>query len=165
MAMLPARLFAHAIKWGAHGIGNPLLYTPFGRSLASAADVFEQVTRRYGKPDWDLPETVIDGKALPVHEETVVSRTFCHLLHFRRETKRRNDPKLLIAAPLSGHYATLLRGTVEAMLPDHEVYVTDWQDCRMVRITHDRFNLDDYIDYIVDFLHLLGPNTHVLAVC
>jgi poly(3-hydroxybutyrate) depolymerase len=85
-------------------------------------------------------------------------------VNFKRDTKRK-DPKLLVVAPLSGHYATLLRGTVEAMLPDHDVYVTDWNDCRYVPITSDRFNLNDYIDYIIDFLHYLGPNTHVIAVC
>ena len=164
MAMLPARMFAQAVKSGAHHLWNPFLETPFGRSLTATADVFEQVTRRYGKPDWDLPATEIDGKSVPVTEEVLIKRTYCHLLHFRRDAER-HDPKLLIAAPLSGHFATLLRGTVEAMLPDHEVYITDWQDCRMIPVTSDRFNLDDYIDYLVDFLHFLGPNTHVLAVC
>lgn len=164
LAMMPARLLAHTIKVATLGPWNPILATPLGRSIASAAEVFEQMTRRYGKPDWDLPETVIDGNTVPVVEEVVISRAYCQLLHFRRDTAR-TDPKLLIVAPLSGHYATLLRGTVEAMLPDHDVYVTDWRDCRMIPVTSDRFNLDDYVDYLVDFLHFLGPNTHVLAVC
>ena len=85
-------------------------------------------------------------------------------MHFKRHTDR-EDPKVLLVAPLSGHFATLLRGTVEALLPDHDVFVTDWQDCRMVPITEDKFNLNDYIDYLIDFLHVLGPNTHVIAVC
>ncbi len=164
MAMLPARAMAEAIKAGASNPWNPWAETPLGRMLGSAADVFEQITRQYGKPSWGLDATIIDGDAVAVAEETVITRTYCHLLRFRRDTKRK-DPKLLVVAPLSGHFATLLRGTVEAMLPDHDVYVTDWQDCRMIPVTADRFNLDDYIDYIIDFLHYLGPNTHVLAVC
>ena len=132
----------------------------------SAADLFEHLTRRFGKPDWDLDTTVIDGKEVDVEYETIVHRTFCHLVHFKRKlARKRNDPKLLIVAPLSGHYATLLRGTVEEMIPDHEVYITDWQDPRMIPVTEDKFNLNDYIDYLIDFLHVLGPNTHVIAVC
>ncbi len=132
--------------------------------MSSAAEIFEHLTRAYGKPEWGLATTEIDGAPVAVEEEVLIKRTYCHLLHFKRAAERR-DPKLLIVAPLSGHYATLLRGTVEAMLPDHEVYVTDWLDCRMIPVVQDRFNLNDYIDYLVDFLHLLGPNTHVLAVC
>src|SRR5690606_2493994 len=143
---------------------NPLAATALGRTLASAADLFEHLTRPYGKPEWGLNETVIDGVPVKVTPEPAVRRTYCHLLHFRRATERK-DPRVLIIAPLSGHYATLLRGTVAAMLPDHDVYVTDWQDCRMIPVTEDRFNLNDYIDYLIDFLHLLGPNTHVIAVC
>ena len=107
---------------------------------------------------------MIDGKKVPVEIEVTIHRTYCDLVHFKRKTDR-NDPKVLIAAPLSGHFATLLRGTVEAMLPDHDVYITDWIDCRNVPVMADMFNLNDYIDYIIDFLHFLGPNTHVIAVC
>lgn len=164
MAMMPTRLAAEALKMGLRNPFNPWAHTQLGKQLASAADLFEQMTRRYGKPSWGLAETTIDGKTVAVEEEVLIRRSYCHLLHFRRETDRK-DPKLLIVAPLSGHYATLLRGTVEAMLPDHEVYITDWQDCRMIPVTSDRFNLNDYIDYIIDFLHYLGPNTHVIAVC
>jgi poly(3-hydroxybutyrate) depolymerase len=91
-------------------------------------------------------------------------RTFCQLKHFRRDV-RRDDPKLLIVAPLSGHFATLLRGTVEAMLPTNDVYITDWRDARSVPLDEGPFDLDDYIDYVIEFLHFLGPDTHVLAVC
>ena len=163
--MTPARLASKALKFSM-GPFNPLSYTPLGRHAWSAAEVFDQMTRRYGKPDWDLPTTTVNGKSVAVTPEEVLKRTYCHLVHFKRDVSARcKDPKLLIVAPLSGHYATLLRGTVEAMLPDHEVYITDWQDCRMIPVTQDRFNLDDYIDYIIDFIHFLGPNTHVLAVC
>lgn len=164
LAMAPARAASQGMHFMLSNPWNPVAATPLGKTLHSAADLFEHLTRAYGKPAWGLPETVIDGKPVAVEEEAIVQRTFCHLLHFKRAAERK-DPKLLIIAPLSGHYATLLRGTVEAMLPDHDVYVTDWQDCRSIPLTQDRFNLNDYIDYLIDFLHVLGPNTHVLAVC
>ncbi|MEX2648406.1 MAG: polyhydroxyalkanoate depolymerase [Alphaproteobacteria bacterium] len=163
-AMAPMRLMTDGIHQMLDNPMNPFRDTPIARNITSALSVFEQVTRRYGKPDWGLTETEIDGNKVAVHPEAVIHRTYCHLVHFRREAER-DDPKLLIVAPMSGHYATLLRGTVEAMIPDHDVYITDWQDCRFVPITADRFNLADYIDYVIDFLHYLGPNTHVLAVC
>ena len=164
MAIMPWRMGAQAVRNTVTAPWSPLSYTPLGKQIDSAAEMFERVTRRYGKPDWGFEKTVIDGKDVAVEEEVVIHRTYCSLVNFKRDTKR-NDPKLLVVAPVSGHYATLLRGTVETMLPDHDVYVTDWTDCRYVPITADRFNLSDYIDYIIDFLHYLGPNTHVLAVC
>lgn len=164
LAMAPARAVSQGMHMMMGNPWNPVAATPMGRTLASAADLFEHLTRAYGKPQWGLGETLVDGEPVAVTEEVVVQRTYCHLLHFKRAMER-EDPKVLIVAPLSGHYATLLRGTVAAMLPDHDVYVTDWQDCRMIPVTQDRFNLNDYIDYLVDFLHVLGPNTHVIAVC
>ncbi|RVU34036.1 polyhydroxyalkanoate depolymerase [Hwanghaeella grinnelliae] len=166
MMMAPSRMLAQGARLAMRNPMNPLAYTNAGRTMMSTADLFEHLTRRFGKPEWDLDTTVIDGKEVDVEYETVVHRTFCHLVHFKRKlARKRNDPKLLIVAPLSGHYATLLRGTVEEMIPDHEVYITDWQDPRMIPVTEDKFNLNDYIDYLVDFLHVLGPNTHVIAVC
>ncbi|MGF1610514.1 MAG: polyhydroxyalkanoate depolymerase [Kiloniellales bacterium] len=162
--MAPARIAAEGTMTALRHPFNPWGQLPAARFFGSAAEVFEHLTRRYGKPAWGLPVTSIDGREVEVEEEVVIKRTYCHLLHFKRATDRA-DPKLLIVAPLSGHFATLLRGTVEAMLPDHDVYVTDWQDCRMIPVTEDRFNLNDYIDYLIDFLHVLGPNTHVMAVC
>ena len=164
MSLAPARAMSEGLRALLDNPMNPWAATPIGRNMASAAEIFEHLTRSYGKPAWRLPATVIDGAAVAVEEEVAIKRTYCHLLHFKRATDRA-DPRLLIVAPLSGHYATLLRGTVEAMLPDHDVFVTDWQDCRMIPVTQDRFNLNDYIDYLIDFLHVLGPNTHVLAVC
>ena len=104
---------------------------------------------------------------MPVAEQVVWRKPFCSLLHFKRELPkgRPADPKLLIVSPLSGHYATLLRGTVEAMLPAHEVYITDWQDARMVPLSDGTFDLDDYIDYVIEMFRHLGPGTHVMAVC
>ncbi len=164
LSMAPTRAMSEGLRFILDNPMNPMSMTPMGRSMASAADIFEHLTRAYGKPNWDLAETEIAGQPVAVEEEVLIKRTYCHLLHFKRAAERK-DPKLLVIAPLSGHYATLLRGTVETMLPDHDVYVTDWQDCRMIPVNQDRFNLDDYIDYLIDFLHFLGPNTHLLAVC
>src|SRR5690606_14234903 len=107
---------------------NPLFQTTLGKSMAAGFELFERATRRYGKPEFGLIETTVDGVRVPVREEIVLARPFCRLLRFARQIpgKARNDPKLLIVAPMSRHYATLLRGTVETMLPNHDVYITDW---------------------------------------
>ncbi|PLP56204.1 polyhydroxyalkanoate depolymerase [Mesorhizobium loti] len=166
-ALQPARAYAEAVRVLYTNPLNPFSHTPWGRSVAATAELFERTTRRYGKPAFGLDKTVVDWKTVPVTEHVVWSKPFCNLIHFQRQVPagRRNDPKLLIVAPMSGHYATLLRGTVEAMLPHAEVYVTDWVDARMVPLSAGRFDLDDYIDYVVDMLHELGPDTHVMAVC
>jgi len=164
MAMMPARMFAEMLSRALKNPFNPLSHSDFARKLGSAAEVFHSMTQRYDRPAWNIDKVTIDGKEVPVEEDVVIRRTYCHLLHFRTPEKR-NAPKLLIVAPLSGHFATLLRGTVEGLLPYNDVYITDWQDCRHIPTTTDRFNLNDYIDYVIDFLHFLGPNTHLLAVC
>ena len=160
----PVQLMAEAAKVALNNPFNPVSHTPAGKIAGSAVDMIGHFTQRYGKPEWGIDSTEIDGRTVAISIEKRIDRTYCDLLHFRRE-EARNDPKLLILAPLSGHYATLVRGTVEAMLPDHDVYVSDWKDASMIPAADDRFDLDDYIDYLVDFLHALGPNTHVLAVC
>jgi poly(3-hydroxybutyrate) depolymerase len=167
-ALHPARAFADVTRLLYRNPINPLSRTHFGRSVAAACELFERTTRRYGKPDWDIERVTVDGERVPVEIETVWQHPFCRLLHFRRllpRPPRRPQPRLLIVAPLSGHYATLLRGTVRAFLPDHEVYVTEWIDARMVPLVAGRFDLDDYIDYVIAMLRLLGAETHVLAVC
>ena len=103
-----------------------------------------------------------------MHIVPVWERPFCRLLHFERALEhapKRPQPKLLIVAPMSGHYATLLRGTVEAFLPNHDVYITEWVDARMVPLAEGRFDLDDYIDYVISMLHALGGETHIIGVC
>ena len=166
-ALQPFRAFADAAKLFYQNPLNPLSMTPVGRSVAAVAEVFERTTRRYGKPGFGFPAATVDGVEVGVDEKVVWSRPFCDLIHFRRDLprSRRADPKLLIVAPMSGHYATLLRGTVEAMMQHAEVYITDWTDARMVPLSEGRFDLDDYVDYIIDMLHHLGPDTHVMAVC
>ncbi|MEW9835591.1 polyhydroxyalkanoate depolymerase [Mesorhizobium marinum] len=166
-AVQPFRAYADAMRLLYSNPLNPVSHTPFGRTVAAAAELFERTTRRYGKPEFGLAKTVVDWKTVAVKERVVWSRSFCNLIRFERDLPagRRPDPKLLIVAPMSGHYATLLRGTVEAMLPHADVYITDWVDARMVPVGEGRFDLDDYIDYIIDMFHELGPDTHVMAVC
>lgn len=144
---------------------NPIRPTPLGRVAAATLDSFEHTTRKFGKPAFGHARTLIDGAPVAVVEETVSRHAWCDLKRFRRLADRPDDPQVLLVAPLSGHYATLLRGTVEALLPDHDVYVTDWRDARDVRLMEPDFHLDDYIDQVIGFLRLLGPRTHVIAVC
>jgi poly(3-hydroxybutyrate) depolymerase len=167
MAMAPARAMADASRLFYTNPANPLAHTPMGRTMAASAQMFERATRRYGKPAFDLPHTTVDGREVAVVERVIWSKPFCNLLHFDRALNPSlpAQPKVLIVAPMSGHYATLLRGTVEAFLPSHEVYITDWIDARLVPLTEGKFDLDDYIDYMMDMLALLGPDVHVMAVC
>jgi len=147
---------------------NPLAYIPAAPGVLAGIELAERVTRRYNKPQFGLDSTVIDGGPVAIEEQVVFRKPFCQLKHFRRvsdDPRRLADPKLLIVAPMSGHWATLLRGTVEAMLPEQNVYITDWRDARSVPISEGHFDLDDYIDYVIEFLRLIGPNTHVMAVC
>ncbi len=145
---------------------NPAGDSEASRTAAAASDLFESMTRRYVKPSWNLSATTIEDVEVPVSVREAWSSPWCRMLHFERGgDPRRSDPTVLVVAPMSGHYATLLRGTVEAFLPDHEVYVTDWVDARMVPVLAGRFDLNDYIDHIIDMLRALGPETHVVAVC
>jgi poly(3-hydroxybutyrate) depolymerase len=167
MAMAPARAMAEATKLFYANPANPLTHTQLGRTMAASAEMFERATRRYGKPAFDLPFTVVDGKEVVVTERIIWRKPFCQLLHFDRllPSKTPAQPKVLIVAPMSGHYATLLRGTVEAFLPTHEVYITDWIDARMVPMADGHFDLNDYIDYMIEIFELIGPDVHVMAVC
>jgi poly(3-hydroxybutyrate) depolymerase len=167
-ALNPARAVADATRRAFRNPINPLYSTSFGKSVVAAAELFERSTRRYGQPEWRISSTLVGGERVPVRVESVWERPFCRLLHFERvfeRAPRRQQPRLLIVAPLSGHYATLLRGTVEAFLPNHDVYITEWRDARMVPLSEGMFSLDDYIDYVISILHALGGETHVVAVC
>jgi poly(3-hydroxybutyrate) depolymerase len=167
-ALNPARAWADATRLLFKNPVNPLSFTTFGKSVAAAAELFERSTRRYGRPEWRIASTLVGGERVPVHISTVWERPFCKLIHFERvfeHPPKRPQPRLLIVAPMSGHFATLLRGTVEAFLPNHDVYVTDWVDARTVPLSEGRFDLDDYIDYVISILHTLGSDTNVVAVC
>ncbi|MEZ5655959.1 MAG: polyhydroxyalkanoate depolymerase [Sphingobium sp.] len=144
---------------------NPLAYFGGGPILASALEVFAHASATRGKPDFGLNTTVIDGKEYQVDEVNEARKDFGQLKHFRVKGASGDRPKLLVVAPMSGHYATLLRGTVERMIPGHDVWITDWRDARNVPLSDGRFDLDDYIDYIIDWLAYIGPGAHMLAVC
>ena len=169
-AFAPLRAAADATKLYYDNPLNPLSHSPLGKNISAACELFERTTRRYGKPEFGLETTVIDGIEVPVVEKTVWSRPFCDLVRFQRPNPTRNktaapEPKLLIVAPMSGHYATLLRGSVETMLPHYDVYVTDWKDARSVPLAEGGFDLDDYIDYLIQIFGVLGKGAHVMAVC
>ena len=149
---------------------NPLSYWGFGGMAANALDVFAHATAHYGKPAFGITDVEIDGKAMPVIEATVMNRPFGDLKRFRLDGVDDKRPKLLIVAPMSGHYATLLRGTVARMLQKYEVYITDWADAKTVPLHEGHFDLDTYIDYLTEFLEYIegvepGQRPHMLAVC
>jgi len=145
---------------------NPLASTQIGRSWAASLELFERTTRRFGKPEFDIRDTIVDDELVPVEETVVFTKPFCKLLNFRKAWDGKTPQhKMLIVAPMSGHYATLLRGTVEAMLPYYDTYITDWVDARTVPAFEGRFDLDDYVDYVTEMLRHLGPDTSVMAVC
>ena len=135
---------------------SPLAYLPASRRIAAGLDLFYRVTRRYEKPEFGLATTVIDAREVAVEERVAIEKPFCRLLHFRRTPRGAAAGALF--APLSGHFATLLRDTVRALLADHEVYLTDWIDAKRVPLARGAFDLDDYVDYMRDFLRLLGPD-------
>lgn len=151
---------------------NPASRSDFARKATAGLDLYANLTRRYGKPDWRIDTVSVDGHPVRVRQNTVWSSPWVNLIHFARDPaamrqagRRRLEPAVLIVAPLSGHYATLLRGTVEAFLQDHEVYVTDWTNAREVPVLEGRFDFYDYIDHVRAMLAVLGPRPHVLAVC
>lgn len=152
---------------------NPFAYFGGGPILASALEVFAHAAAPRGKPRFGLDTTEIDGRQVAVREEIVLRKPFGQLKHFVREGVE-GGPKLLIVAPMSGHFATLLRGTVQRMLPVADVYITDWRDARQAPLSDGRFDLDDYVDYVIEFLEAIGSASesrggdarpHVLAVC
>ncbi len=148
---------------------NILRDTLPGKVTAAALELFDRSTTRYAKPSFGIDTAGPGDYSIEVAERPVLRLPFADLLHFCRQRAGRvypsDDPPVLLVAPLSGHYATLLRGTVEALLPDHDVYVTDWRDAREVPLAVGRFDLDDYIDYMIKFIRQIGKEVHVIAVC
>ena len=153
---------------GAEMMKNPALpfgYGTGGSVMASALEVFAHASASYGKPAFDIHSVEVDGTAHTVTEAIVMHKPFGNLLRFTHTGLPKDAPRLLIVAPMSGHFATLLRGTVARMLERCEVYVTDWADARMVPVSAGEFDLDDYIDYLIEFFEHIGPGAHALAVC
>lgn len=162
-AMAPINMLANAAAAMMRHPFSPLSYTEYGRHAAAAAEVLERVTKRYAKPEFGIARTKVNGKDVKITEEVIAEKPFCRLLHFKKSGGKA-QPKLLLVAPMSGHHATLLRGTVEALLPFVDVYITDWLDARNVSTAEGDFGLEDYIDYTIDFTRML-PNVHLMAVC
>ena len=163
----PARAVNDAVRLYYRNPLNPLTHTEFGRQIAAAGDLFERMTRHYGKPEFGITETVVEGQSVAVSEKIVWDRPFCKLLHFEKDLPEGapEQPNVVLVAPMSGHYATLLRGTVTDLLPNNNVYITDWVDARKVPLTVGRFNLDDFIDYVIDIVRHFRGDAHLVAVC
>jgi poly(3-hydroxybutyrate) depolymerase len=166
-AFRPARVAADSCRLFLNPF-NPLSHTPVGRSAVAACEVFERATRRYDKPSFGVHHTKVGSASVKVSEQVVWQSPFCRLVHFKRDidpARAAEHPRLLLVAPMSGHFATLLRGTVETFLPDHEVYITDWQNAREIPLSAGRFDLDDYIDTMIAILGHFGGDVHVFSVC
>jgi len=148
---------------------NPLSYSSMGPLAAAGLDVFAHAAAPRGKPEFGIAETTVGRTRVEVSEEIVLAKPFCELRHFAKSRGGEGQPGLLVVAPMSGHYATLLRGTVERLLPRHDVYITDWRDAKLVPLKDGGFDLDDYIDYLIEFLEAIGERSgerpHMLAVC
>jgi poly(3-hydroxybutyrate) depolymerase len=149
---------------------SPLSYTPYSRRLAASYDLLYRLGKHYEKPAFGIKAVTVDGVEVPVRELVAAAKPFCRLLHFERDPAslpkpHATDPRVLVVSPLSGHHSTLLRDTVRALLPAHDLYITDWTDARMVPLSQGPFHLDDYVDYVVEFLDLVGAGSHVISVC
>jgi poly(3-hydroxybutyrate) depolymerase len=149
---------------------NPLAHTPLSKRISAGFELMYRLGKEYEKPKFGIETVVSEGREVSVIQEIVESKAFCKLLHFRKMVPAEGkplskQPKVLVVAPLSGHHSTLLRDTVRTLLRDHEVYVTDWIDGRMVPLSEGAFHLDDYVHYVIEFIQLLGPDVHLMSVC
>lgn len=163
-AMTPyRRMAAAALKW--RGMMGPMARTPIADSLYALIDVTGNSKVTHERPPFGI-ETVVDGnREVAVREEITLALPFGNLLHFAKDDVLTPQPKMLVVAPLSGHFSTLLRNTVKTLLSDHDVYITDWVNARDVPADAGTFGLEDYTDYVIRFLEELGPASNVLAVC
>ncbi|WP_211450920.1 polyhydroxyalkanoate depolymerase [Collimonas antrihumi] len=149
---------------------SPLAHTPFAQRIAAGYELMYRLGKQYEKPEFEIDSTLINDKQVGIIEEVAVTRPFCRLLHFKKDLSNKEfsalkQPTVLLVAPLSGHHSTLLRDTVQGLLPKHDVYITDWTDARMVPASDGAFHLHDYIYYVQDFIRQLGPDLHVISVC
>lgn len=143
---------------------NPYAKTILGKSISAGLDSAYHHTKVYDKQPFDIKSTIIDGETVKITEQVLIEKPFCNLIHFKQDTEVQ-QPKLFLVAPLSGHHATLLKATIERLILDHDVYITDWLDAKNVPLSEGNFCFDDYVTYVIDFMKEIGENTHVLAVC
>jgi poly(3-hydroxybutyrate) depolymerase len=154
-------------------VTSPLSHLPGAQRMAAGYELLHRLGKEYEKPAFNLPQVTAHGQDIAVIERVVLDKPFCQLKRFKRFSddpdtieKLKNDPSVLVVAPLSGHHATLLRDTVRTLLQDHKVYITDWVDARMVPASDGAFHLDDYVAYIEDFIrHIGAERVHVISVC
>ena len=149
---------------------SPFAHTPFSQRIAAGYELMYRLGKEYEKPEFGIKQAMVNGKPVHIDERVVESKPFCKLLHFRKDMSEKafkalKQPTVLLVAPLSGHHATLLRDTVQALLSEHDVYITDWIDARLVPLTEGPFHLNDYVKYVQEFIRLLGPDLHVISVC
>jgi poly(3-hydroxybutyrate) depolymerase len=166
--MEPWRWWAQASTDSLKSPFSPLSYAPDANKFVAGFDLMLRLTARYGRPEFGIKHVSVAGHQVDVEEEVLLDKPFCQLLHFKKSRPVKNQPRVLIFAPLSGHFATLLRDTVRTMLPDNDVYITDWKDARDVPFTEGPFHFDDYVAYVrefVAFLQAKGENVHVMSVC
>jgi poly(3-hydroxybutyrate) depolymerase len=151
---------------------SPFTHTPMAHRVSAGLDLMHRLSKEYEKPEFEITSVDVDGIDVAVQEQVAIQKPFCRLLRFKRFTdnlpmltKMKDQPTVLIVAPLSGHHSTLLRETVRSMLADHKVYITDWTDARMVPIENGPFHLDDYVAYVQEFIRHVGPDVNVISVC
>ena len=163
-ASAASKLYSHPLSAFSH--------TPMAQRVSAGLDLMHRLAKEYEKPRFDITSAHVAGVDIAVQEKVALAKPFCRLLRFKRFTdetqaleQMKEQPTVLVVAPLSGHHSTLLRDTVKALLQDHKVFITDWTDARMVPLTEGPFHLDDYVEYVQDFIRYIGPNVHVISVC
>jgi poly(3-hydroxybutyrate) depolymerase len=163
-ASASAKLYTHPL--------SPLSQWPLSQRTAAGLDLMHRLAKEYEKPEFDITRVSMDGVEVAIQEQVILQKPMCRLLRFKRFTdnpaaleRMKQQPTVLVVAPLSGHHATLLRETVRSLLQDHKVFVTDWTDARMVPVEEGPFHLDDYVHYVQDFIRHIGPDVHVISVC
>jgi poly(3-hydroxybutyrate) depolymerase len=160
----PVRLIARATQQFLNQPWPLVADHPFLRHAAAACELVSRAGVSHRRPDFGIKDVMLAGEKVGVREEVIASSPFCSLLHFRKDSQI-EQPRLLVVAPLSGHFATLLRGTVARLLLEHDVYITDWVNARDIALLHGRFDLDDHIDLMMNYMRSLAPELNVLAVC
>jgi len=163
-AAATAKLYDHPL--------SPFSHTPLAQRISAGCDLAHRLAKDYEKPEFNIKSIDVDGTDVAVQERVALTKPFCRLLRFKRFTddlnvlaRMKDQPTVLVVAPLSGHHSTLLRDTVRALLRDHKVFITDWTDARMVPTAAGAFHLDDYIEYVQEFIRLVGSDAHVISVC